>query len=119
VALAEKANALNPDASIGWYHSTVYTAAYLNGDYGRALEVARQDQDDEMSYSFLEIIPIYGQLGRKQEALAAWRKLQTFVPGASAKTFEDWWHLWNMPEADVAKLMDGVHKSSILAPVGW
>jgi TolB-like protein len=118
VALAEKANALNPDASIGWYHSTVYTAAYLNGDYERALEVARQDQDDEMSYAFLEIIPIYGQLGRKQEALAAWRKLQTFIPGASAKTFEDWWRLWNMPEADIAKLMDGVHKSGVLGAEG-
>ena len=33
VALAEKANALNADAATGWYHSTVYTAAYLKGDY--------------------------------------------------------------------------------------
>ena len=45
VALAKKANALNADAAIGWYHSTVYTADYLNGDYEHALEVARQNQD--------------------------------------------------------------------------
>ena len=63
MALAKKANALNADAATGWYHSTVYTADYLNGDYERALEVARQNQDQEMFYSYLEIIPIYGQLG--------------------------------------------------------
>jgi len=114
VALAEKANGLNADAATGWYHSTVYTAAYLRGDYARALEVARQNQDQEMFYSYLEIIPIYGQLGMRQEALDAWRMLQKGYPGASAETFDDWWRLWNMRDEDVAKLMDGVYKSGVL-----
>jgi len=118
VALAEKANALNPDAATGWYHSTVYTADYLKGDYEHALEVARQNQDSEMFYSYLEIIPIFGQLGLKQDALSAWKKLQAQLPEASAKTFEDWWRLWNMSEADIAKLMDGVHKSGVLGAEG-
>jgi tetratricopeptide (TPR) repeat protein len=118
VALAEKATALNPDAATGWYHSTVYTAYYLNGDYEHALEVARQNQDAEMFYSYLEIIPIFGQLGLKQEALDAWKKLQAQLPDASAKTFEDWWRLWKMPEADIAKRMDGVHKSAVLGAEG-
>jgi len=26
--------------------------------------------------------------------------------------------LWNMPEADIAKLMDGVHKSAVLGAEG-
>ncbi len=95
VALAEKANALNADVATGWYHSTVYTADYLKGDYERALQVARQNQDAEMFYSYLEIIPIYGQLGMKPEALDAWRKLKAQIPDASAATFEDWWRLWN------------------------
>jgi TolB-like protein/tetratricopeptide (TPR) repeat protein len=114
VALAEKANALNADAATGWYHSTVYTAAYLKGDYSRALEVARQNQDQEMFYSYLEIIPIYGQLGMKPEALEAWRMLQKEYPGASAATFEDWWRLWNIRDEEVARLMDGVYKSGVL-----
>ena len=113
MALAEKANALNSDAATGWYHSTVYTAAYLKGDYDRALEVARQDQDPEMFYSYLEIIPIYGQLGRKQEALDAWHRLQADVPGAGrdllrlVATVE-------LSEDEIAKLMDGVYKSGVL-----
>ena len=114
VALAEKANALNADASTGWYHSTVYTADYLNGDYVHALEVARQNQDPEMFYSYLEIIPIYGQLGRKQDALEAWQALLKVYPGATAASFEDWWRLWNIHEDEIAKLMDGVYKSGVL-----
>jgi adenylate cyclase len=118
VALAEKANALNAEAASGWYHSTVYTAAYLKGDYRRALEVAKQNQDAEMFYSYMEIIPIYGQLGMKREAAEAWEMLQKQYPGVSAATFEDWWRLWNMPEADIAKLMEGVYKSGVLGAEG-
>ena len=91
VALAKKANALNADAARGWYHSTVYTAYYLDGDYARALEVARQNTQQEMFYSYLEIIPIYGQLGMKQEALEAWHNLRKVLPSPSAQTFENWW----------------------------
>ena len=40
VALAEKANALNADAAIGWYHDTLYNNYYLKGDYERALELS-------------------------------------------------------------------------------
>jgi TolB-like protein len=114
VALAEKANALNADAATGWYHSTVYTAAYLKGDYHRALEVAQQNQDQEMFYSYLEIIPIYGQLGMNKEALEAWHGLLKQIPGATAATFEDWWRVWNIRDEEIAKLMDGVDKSGVL-----
>jgi TolB-like protein len=113
VALAKQANSLNADAATGWYHSTVYTAHYLSGDYEQALEVARQDHQD-MFYAHLEIIPIYGQLGRKQEALEAWRKLQAKIPDFSAKTFEEWWRLWNLHDDEIARLMDGVTKSGVL-----
>ena len=114
VELAKKANALNANSATGWYHTTVYTADYLNGDYERAIEVARQNQDQEMFYSYIEIIPIYGQLGRKKDASDAWQALLKQYPGASAKTFEDWWRLWNISEPEIAKLMDGVYKSGVL-----
>jgi TolB-like protein len=118
VELAEKANALNAEAATGWYHSTVYTADYLKGDYQHALDIARRNQDAEMFYSYLEIIPIFGQLGMKQDALDAWKKLQAQLPNASAKTFEDWWRLWNISDAEVAKLMEGVYKSGVLGAEG-
>jgi adenylate cyclase len=114
VALVTKANALNPDAAAGWYHSTIYTADYLNGDYRHALEVTRQNPQGDTFYAHIEYTPIYGQLGMKQEALDIWHKLQAQVPGASTDTFANWWRLWNFSDEEVAKLMEGVHKSGVL-----
>ena len=115
MALAEKANALNPDAATGWYHSTVYTADYLNGDYEHALEVARQNQDAEMFYSYLEIIPIFGQLGlqagsarRLEKAAKAVSRTRPPRPSRTGGA------LWNIPDAEIAKLMEGVYKSGVL-----
>ena len=67
-----------------------------------------------MFYAYLEIIPIYGQLGLKQEALEAWRGLLKKYPGASAETFANWWRLWNIHDDEVARLMEGVYKSGVL-----
>ena len=102
VALVTKANALNPDAALGWYHSTIYTADYLNGDYRQALEVTRQNPQSDTFFAHIEYTPIYGQLGMKQEALDIWHKLQAEVPGASAHTFANWWRLWNFSDEEVA-----------------
>ena len=55
-----------------------------------------------------------GDESRKQEAQENWRKLLADVPGASAETFEAWYHLWNMRDEDIAKLMDSVTKSGVL-----
>jgi TolB-like protein/tetratricopeptide (TPR) repeat protein len=114
VALAEKANALNADAAIGWYHDTLFYYYYLKGDYERALEFRRLHPDQQAIHAYIEYIPVYGQLGRKQEAQENWRKLLADVPGWTAESFEAWYHLWNMRYEDIAKLMDGVTKSGVL-----
>ena len=114
VTLAEKANALNADAAIGWYHHTMYYDYYLKGDYERALEFRRLHPDQKAIHAYIEYIPVYGQLGRTQEALENWRKLLADVPGASAETFENWYRMWNFRDEDIAKLMDGVYKSGVL-----
>ena len=114
VALAEKANALNADAAAGWYHSTLSLDSYLHGDYQRALELTRQDPGRQSAYLYVRYISIYGELGRKQEALENWRKLLAEQPGWSAESFETWWRTRNMRDEDIAKLMDGVYKSGVL-----
>jgi adenylate cyclase len=114
VALAKKANALNADAAIGWYQATLYYDYYLNGDYERALEFRRLHPDQQAIHGYIEYIPVYGQLGRTQEALENWRKLLADVPGWTAESFEAWYHLWNLRDEDIAKLMDGVTKSGVL-----
>jgi adenylate cyclase len=116
VALVKKANELNADAAAGWYHAAMYYDYYLQGDYERALEFRRLHLDQHAMHTYIEYIPVYGQLGRKEEAQENWRKLLADVPGASAETFENWYHLWNMRDEDIAKLMDGVYKSGVLGP---
>ena len=116
VALAKKANELNADAAIGWYHAAMCYDYYLQGNYEHALEFRRLHVDQQAMHAYIEYIPVYGQLGRKQEAQENWRKLLADVPGASAETFEAWYHLWNMRDEDIAKLMDGVYKSGVLGP---
>ena len=85
----------------------------MKGDYERALEFRRLHPDQHAIHTYIEYIPVYGQLGRKEEALENWRKLLADVPGASAETFENWYHLWNMRDEDIAKMMDGVYKSGV------
>ena len=92
VALAQKANALNADAAVGWYHATMSHDYYLHGDYERALELTRQDPGQQSAYLYVRYIAIYGELGRKQEALENWRKLLAEQPGWSAESFENWSH---------------------------
>lgn len=114
IQLVRKAHELNADASAGWYHVTMYYYHYLNGNYQHALDMISQDPGRQSTYLYVGYIPIYGQLGRRQEALETWRKLIAEEPGWSAESFENWYRMRNMSDEDIAKLMDGVRKSGVL-----
>ena len=116
VALATKANALNADAAAGWYHATLYLNYYLTGDYERALELIRQVPDQQTLVTYIDYLPILGQLGRKQEALEKWQKVLGEDPSWSAESFEKWYKLWNIRDEDSAKLMEGIYKTGVLGP---
>ena len=114
VALATKANALNADAAAGWYNATLYLNYYLTGDYERALEFIRQDPSQEALYSYVDYLPILGQLGLKQEALEKWHKVLGEDPNWTAESFIKWYKLWNIRDEDSAKFMEGIYKSGVL-----
>jgi tetratricopeptide (TPR) repeat protein len=114
IGLAQKANSLNADAAIGWYHAAMYYDYYLKGDYERALEFRRLHPDQHAIYTYIEYIPVLGQLGRKEEALQNWRKLLAEDPSWTAESFKNWYRLFNMRDEDIAKLMDGVYKSGVI-----
>ena len=46
----------------------MYYDYYLQGDYEHALEFRRLHVDQQAMHAYIEYIPVYGQLGRKQEA---------------------------------------------------
>src|SRR5262245_47752444 len=114
VALAEKANALNPDAAAGWYHATLYLNYYLTGDYERALELIRQDPNQETLYHYIDYLPILGALGRQEEARENWQKILGEDPSWTAESFVKWYKTWNIRDEDSAKLMEGIYKTGVL-----
>jgi tetratricopeptide (TPR) repeat protein len=116
VALAEKANALNADAAAGWYHATLYLNYYLTGDYERALELIRQDPNQETLYSYIDYLPILGQIGRKEEAREKWQKVLGEDPSWTAESFVKWYKIWNIRDEDSTKLMEGLYKTGVLGP---
>ena len=97
VALAEKANALNADAAAGWYHATLYLNYYLTGDYERALELIRQDPNQETLYHYIDYLPILGALGRKEEARENWQKILAEDPSWTAESFVKWYKTLEHP----------------------
>jgi tetratricopeptide (TPR) repeat protein len=113
VALAEKANALNPDAATGWYHSTLSYDSYRKGAYDLALQFRQLHPDQNSIAAYAEYISIYGQLGRRKDALESWRKLLADDPSWSIGSFKDWHRIWNMSDADIAGFMEGVNKSGV------
>ena len=81
VALVRKANALNADAAVGWYQSTMSHEYYLNGDYERALELQRQNPGQETYYAYiryhLDLRPARPQAGSAQDLAQAARRAAT------------------------------------------
>ena len=68
-----------------------------------------------MFYSHLEIIPIYGQLGLKQEALEAWHRLLKRVPWRIGRNLRELVaSVEHSAMTEVARLMEGVYKSGVL-----
>ncbi len=86
----------------------------MKGEYARALEFRRLHPDQRAIHAYIEYIPIYGQLSRKQDAQEMWRELVADQGSWTAEDFESWYRLWNMRDQDIAKLMDGVYKSGVL-----
>jgi TolB-like protein/Tfp pilus assembly protein PilF len=128
VELVVKANKLNDEAAVGWYHSTVYLDSYIRGDYENALKVLKQSPDYQPDfeqssfYAYLDSVPILGQLGRGKEARENWNKLRKKRPGWSINDFEDWFRTWNFRDEDIAELRRGVYKSGALgseAKANW
>ena len=83
-------------------------------DVGKAISFVGCIRTNMQFTPILNTSPYYGQLGRKEEALENWRKLLAEDRGWTAESFEAWYHLWNMRDEDIAKLMDGVAKSGVL-----
>jgi TolB-like protein len=118
VECAMKAEKLNRDASAGWYQSTMYLNAYMNGAYESARDFllkspdyAPEDYKESSFYAYMDSVPILGKLDSvedKEKARANWDKLLQERPDWSLEKFKEWYRTWNFREGDIEKLGDGV-----------
>ena len=93
---------------------TLYSNYYLTGDFERALELIRQDPDQQSLYHYIDYLPILGALGRKEEARENWQKILAEDPSWTAESFVKWYKTWNIRDEDSAKLMEGIYKTGVL-----
>ena len=76
----------------------------------------RAGPNQETLYHYIDYLPILGALGRKAEALEMWKKILAEDPTWTAESFEKWYKVWNIRDADSAKLMEGIYKTGVLGP---
>jgi TolB-like protein/Flp pilus assembly protein TadD len=92
----------------GWVHELHACACYLLGDYAASLESFRRWRSNEHYRGIANLAACLAQLGRIDEAKAAWRRCLDAKPGF---TIEDYklGSPYRRPE-DLALWVDGLHK---------
>ena len=115
VALAEKANALNADAAVGWYHATLYYRLLPD----RATTNARSSFVG-CTRTNKRCTPISNTSQSMASSAARRKRAKTGAscsrrtPAGRPKASRTGTSLWNMRDEDIAKLMDGIYKSGVL-----
>jgi TolB-like protein/Flp pilus assembly protein TadD len=115
LALATRARHLNPHHP-GWYWYTDYFQAYRQRDYTAALDIAQRVNMPSHWGAHLKLAMAYGQLGQREAAEKALRKLLDLRPDFAATTrkiLERWWD-----PASVDHLMEGLRKAGLDVPGG-
>jgi TolB-like protein/cytochrome c-type biogenesis protein CcmH/NrfG len=110
--LMEKARSLNPNHP-GWYWFPPFFAAYRQGDYHGALELALKVNMPGFWRTELALAATYGQLGEHELAHNAARELLAIrpsFPAVAREELEKWWQ----PDL-VEKLLEGLRKAGIEA----
>ncbi len=113
VRVVERAKHLNPHHP-GWYHYLAVYNAYRRRDYRSALASALRANMPGYYWPHASLAAVYGQLGEKQHAAAALRKLRDLAPNFGATAREEYGK-WNDPEL-VEHLLDGLRKAGLEIP---
>jgi adenylate cyclase len=114
ISLIDDAIAHNPEHP-GWYHTAPALNFYRQARYAEALKEAKQIAAPDWLHNHTILAMIYGQLGQKEQARAAVRRILQMDPD-----FErDAWYevrLRNFPESVVGQMIDGLRKAGLRIP---
>jgi TolB-like protein len=108
--LVNKAIALNPEFP-EWYRDPLIFYYYQMGDYERAL-VETQRREVSRLWRLLFRAMILGQLGRRDEAQPVIEAALALKPDVRDRLW-DMARVWNVPEVDIAHIVDGLRKAGL------
>jgi serine/threonine protein kinase len=108
--LAEHARSLNPHHP-GWYWFPSFFDAYRKGDYRGALEVAFKVNMPGFWRTNVALAAVYGQLGEREAAQKALKKLLALRPEFATAAREELAKWWD--QQLVEHLMDGLYKAGL------
>ncbi|HEX6114461.1 MAG TPA: hypothetical protein VFZ10_19365 [Geminicoccaceae bacterium] len=114
LALVQEAIARTP-APPGWYHTAAAVNWYRQGRYDEALEEAVRLDAPDWIYNHVILAMIYGQLGQREAAAAAVRRILEIDPEFA----ENVWYelrLRNLPPAFAEHVADGLRKAGLRIP---
>lgn len=96
VEAMKKAIALSPIHPT-WYHFPIAWHYYWNEEYETALAETKKIDLQGYWHTHLQLVTIYGAMGRKQDAQASVTRLLELYPEIPRKYREEW-RKWNVPE---------------------
>jgi tetratricopeptide (TPR) repeat protein len=116
MALTQKAMALNPSFP-GWYWATVFNYHYhYTHDYEKALTAAQEWNEPNFYWDQVHLAQAYAQLERKEEALAAVKKLLELYPEFLQNAREEFL-MWNYSEDMIEHEINGLRKAGLEIPL--
>ena len=114
ISLIDDAIAHNPEHP-GWYHTAPALNFYRQGRYAEALEEGKQIAAPDWLHNHTILAMIYGQLGQKEQAWAAVRRILQMDPDFE----KDAWYevqLRNFPASMAEQMIDGLRKAGLRIP---
>ncbi len=113
-ALIRKAIALNPYHP-GWYYLALFHDHYRKGQYEEALGEAQKINMPQLWETYSTLAQTYAQLGRRSQAEAAVAALLKVYPDFAENAWREF-RKRNLPEAEIAHLLEGLRKAGLPVP---
>jgi adenylate cyclase len=113
LALAKKANSLNPISAAGWYHSARFYNFYRKAEYEKAIEIIRQHPAQGICETIHKFVSAYGQLGQAEQARKYWYQCIKIEPNFSPERVHQLFVTWNHPTSMRKQYMEGFAKAGL------
>jgi adenylate cyclase len=111
-SLVRKAMTLNPEIP-QWFNQVLAFEHYLAREYEDGLAIIEKIHEKGNYWNDMWLLVYLGQLGRRDEAVRVYARLQTMRPGYSVSDYGHEAKSWNLPDDWIAAVQDGLRKAGV------